>query len=129
MDDVREFSTDAMMKLIKDDLAALGVEMDAFFSEKSLYGGGKIEKAIESLKSKNLIYDGILDSPKGKKVEDWEPRVQTLFKSTSHGDDVDRPIKKSDGAWTYFATDIAYHFHKVERKIDHLIYDFGAHHG
>jgi len=129
LDDVREFSTDAMMKLIKDDLAALGVEMDAFFSEKSLYGGGKIEKAIESLKSKNLIYDGILDSPKGKKVEDWEPRVQTLFKSTSHGDDVDRPIKKSDGAWTYFAPDIAYHFDKVERNFDHLIDVFGADHG
>ena len=129
LEDVREFSTDAMMKLIKDDLAALGVEMDAFFSEKSLYGGGKIEKAIESLKSKNLIYDGILDSPKGKKVEDWEPRVQTLFKSTSHGDDVDRPIKKSDGAWTYFAPDIAYHFDKVERNFDHLIDVFGADHG
>ena len=129
LEDVREFSTDAMMKLIKDDLAALGVEMDVFFSEKSLYGGGKIEKAIESLKSKNLIYDGILDSPKGKKVEDWEPRVQTLFKSTSHGDDVDRPIKKSDGAWTYFAPDIAYHFDKVERNFDHLIDVFGADHG
>ncbi len=129
LEDVREFSTDAMMKLIKDDLAALGVEMDAFFSEKSLYGGGKIEKAIDSLKSKNLIYDGILDSPKGKKVEDWEPRVQTLFKSTSHGDDVDRPIKKSDGAWTYFAPDIAYHFDKVERNFDHLIDVFGADHG
>ena len=129
LEDVREFSTDAMMKLIKDDLAALGVEMDAFFSEKSLYGGGKIEKAIESLQRKNLIYDGILDSPKGKKVEDWEPRVQTLFKSTSHGDDVDRPIKKSDGAWTYFAPDIAYHFDKVERNFDHLIDVFGADHG
>ena len=129
LEDVREFSTDAMMKLIKDDLAALGIKMDAFFSEKSLYGGGKIEKAIESLKSKNLIYDGILDSPKGKKVEDWEPRVQTLFKSTSHGDDVDRPIKKSDGAWTYFAPDIAYHFDKVERNFDHLIDVFGADHG
>ena len=129
LEDVREFSTDAMMKLIKDDLAALGVEMDAFFSEKSLYGSGKIEEAIESLKSKNLIYEGILDSPKGKKVEDWEPRVQTLFKSTSHGDDVDRPIKKSDGAWTYFAPDIAYHFDKVERNFDQLIDIFGADHG
>ena len=127
--DVREFSTDAMMKLIKDDLAALGVKMDAFFSEKSLYGSGKIEQAIESLKSKNLIYEGILDPPKGKKVEDWEPRVQTLFKSTSHGDDVDRPIKKSDGAWTYFAPDIAYHFDKVERNFDQLIDIFGADHG
>ena len=129
LDDIRKFSTDAMMKLIKDDLAALGIEMDIFFSEKSLYGGGKIEEAIESLKSKKLIYEGILDSPKGKKVEDWEPRRQTLFKSSSHGDDVDRPIKKSDGTWTYFAPDIAYHFDKVERNFDQLIDIFGADHG
>ena len=129
LDDVRKFSTDAMMKLIKNDLAALGIEMDIFFSEKSLYGGGKIEEAIESLKSKKLIYEGILDSPKGKKVEDWEPRRQTLFKSSSHGDDVDRPIKKSDGTWTYFAPDIAYHFDKVERNFDQLIDIFGADHG
>ncbi len=127
--DVRKFSTDAMMKLIKDDLAALGIEMDIFFSEKSLYGSGKIEEAIESLKSKKLIYEGILDSPKGKNVEDWEPRRQTLFKSSSHGDDVDRPIKKSDGTWTYFAPDIAYHFDKVERNFDQLIDIFGADHG
>ena len=129
LDDVRKFSTDAMMKLIKNDLAALGIEMDIFFSEKSLYGGGKIEEAIESLKSKKLIYEGVLDSPKGKKVEDWEPRRQTLFKSSSHGDDVDRPIKKSDGTWTYFAPDIAYHFDKVERNFDQLIDIFGADHG
>ena len=129
INDVRKFATDAMMTLIKGDLAVLGIHMDTFFSEKSLYGGGKIEKAIESLKSKNLIYDGILDSPKGKKVEDWEPRNQTLFKSTSHGDDVDRPIKKSDGAWTYFAPDIAYHFDKIERNFVQLIDIFGADHG
>ena len=129
LDDVRQFATDAMMGLIKEDLASLGIEMDNFFSEKSLYGVGKIEEAIENLKSKNLIYEGILDPPKGKKVEDWEPRVQTLFKSTLHGDDVDRPIKKSDGAWTYFAPDIAYHFDKVDRKFDQLIDVFGADHG
>jgi arginyl-tRNA synthetase len=129
LDDVRQFATDAMMSLIKEDLASLGIEMDNFFSEKSLYGVGKIEEAIENLKSKNLIYEGVLDPPKGKKVEDWEPRVQTLFKSTLHGDDVDRPIKKSDGAWTYFAPDIAYHFDKVDRKFDQLIDVFGADHG
>ena len=129
LDDVRQFATDAMMSLIKEDLASLGIEMDNFFSEKSLYGVGKIEEAIENLKSKNLIYEGVLDPPKGKKVEDWEPRVQTLFKSTLHGDDVDRPIKKSDEAWTYFATDIAYHFDKVDRKFDQLIDVFGADHG
>ena len=129
LDDVRQFATDAMMSLIKEDLASLGIEMDNFFSEKSLYGVGKIEEAIENLKSKNLIYEGVLDPPKGKMVEDWEPRVQTLFKSTLHGDDVDRPIKKSDEAWTYFAPDIAYHFDKVDRKFDQLIDVFGADHG
>ncbi|MEM9855313.1 MAG: arginine--tRNA ligase [Pseudomonadota bacterium] len=127
--DVREFSIAAMMDLIRDDLARLGVEMDVFFSEKALYGTGLIEAAIARLSGDGLIYDGVLDPPKGKKPEDWEPREQTLFKSTEHGDDVDRPIKKSDGSWTYFAPDIAYHFDKVERGFDALIDVFGADHG
>ncbi|MGB0412526.1 MAG: arginine--tRNA ligase, partial [Pikeienuella sp.] len=126
---IREFATEAMMDLIRDDLRALGVEMDVFYSEKSLYGGGLIEASIESLKSKGLIYRGYLEPPKGKKPEDWEPREQTLFRSTDYGDDVDRPIQKSDGAWTYFAPDIAYHFDKVERGFDLLIDVFGADHG
>ncbi|WP_136441575.1 arginine--tRNA ligase [Pacificoceanicola onchidii] len=129
LQDVREFSTDAMMALIRADLKALGVEMDHFFSEKSLYGTGKIEAAIDSLRDKDLIYRGVLEPPKGKKPEDWEPREQTLFKSTAHGDDVDRPIMKSDGAWTYFAPDIAYHWDKVQRGYDLLIDIFGADHG
>ncbi|CUH77225.1 arginine--tRNA ligase [Tropicibacter naphthalenivorans] len=127
--EVREFATDAMMDLIRDDLAALGVHMDHFFSEKSLYGTGKIEAAIDSLRDKGLIYRGVLEPPKGKKPEDWEPREQTLFKSTEHGDDVDRPIMKSDGSWTYFAPDIAYHYDKVQRGFDMLIDIFGADHG
>ena len=127
--DVRVFSTDAMMALIREDLAALGVHMDHFFSEKSLYGTGKIEAAIDSLRDKGLIYRGTLEPPKGKKPEDWEPREQTLFKSTDHGDDVDRPIMKSDGNWTYFAPDIAYHYDKVIRGYDLLIDIFGADHG
>ena len=127
--EVREFSTDAMMALIRADLALLGVHMDHFFSEKSLYGTGLIESAIASLRDKGLIYRGVLEPPKGKKPEDWEPREQTLFKSTDHGDDVDRPIMKSDGSWTYFAPDIAYHFDKVERGFDLLIDIFGADHG
>jgi arginyl-tRNA synthetase len=127
--DIRDYSTDAMMHLIRQDLAALGVEMDEFYSEKSLYGTGRIEAAIEDLKSKDLIYRGTLEPPKGKKPEDWEPREQTLFRSTAHGDDVDRPIQKSDGSWTYFAPDIAYHFDKVERGFDALIDIFGADHG
>ncbi len=127
--DVREFATDAMMDLIRDDLGKLGVKMDVFFSEKSLYNTGRIEAAIEDLRSKGLIYRGTLEPPKGKLPEDWEPREQLLFRSTEHGDDVDRPIQKSDGAWTYFAPDIAYHFDKIERGFDQLINIFGADHG
>ncbi|WGW02746.1 arginine--tRNA ligase [Tropicibacter oceani] len=129
LDEVREFATEAMMALIREDLAALGVHMDHFFSEKSLYGTGKIEAAIDSLRAKGLIYRGTLEPPKGKTPEDWEPREQTLFKSTAHGDDVDRPIMKSDGSWTYFAPDIAYHYDKVMRGFDLLIDIFGADHG
>ncbi|WP_419738137.1 arginine--tRNA ligase [Ruegeria sp.] len=129
LEDLRNFATDAMMDLIRADLKALGVEMDVFFSEKSLYGTGRIEAALQSLTNKGLIYEGVLEPPKGKKPEDWEPREQTLFKSTEHGDDVDRPVKKSDGAWTYFAPDIAYHYDKVSRGFDALIDVFGADHG
>ena len=129
LQEVREFATDQMLELIREDLAMLGVKMDHFFSEKSLYGTGRIEAAIENLRGKGLIYRGTLEPPKGKTPEDWEPREQTLFKSTEHGDDVDRPIMKSDGSWTYFAPDIAYHFDKVKRGYDLLIDVFGADHG
>ncbi|MEM6587939.1 MAG: arginine--tRNA ligase [Pseudomonadota bacterium] len=129
LSDVREFATDAMMELIRGDLAALGVEMDVFYSEKSLYGTGRIEEALAALEEKGLIYEGVLAPPKGKLPEDWEPREQTLFRSTEHGDDVDRPVKKSDGSWTYFAPDIAYHYDKVSRGFDALIDVFGADHG
>ncbi|MFC4670393.1 arginine--tRNA ligase [Seohaeicola nanhaiensis] len=126
---VREFATDAMMDLIRADLKALGVTMDVFYSEKSLYGTGRIEAALEALKEKGLIYRGTLEPPKGKTPEDWEPREQVLFRSTAHGDDVDRPVMKSDGAWTYFAPDIAYHYDKITRGFDALIDVFGADHG
>jgi len=129
LEDIRDFATDAMMHLIREDLASLGVEMDVFFSEKSLYGTGLIEAALKALDDKGLIYEGVLEPPKGKTPEDWEPREQTLFRSTQHGDDVDRPVKKSDGGWTYFAPDIAYHYDKVERGFDMLIDVFGADHG
>lgn len=129
LQEVREYATEAMMDLIRADLGQLGIKMDNFFSEKSLYGTGLIESAIKSLDDRGLIYEGVLEPPKGKKPEDWEPREQTLFKSTDHGDDVDRPVKKSDGAWTYFAPDIAYHFDKVQRGFDMLIDVFGADHG
>jgi len=129
LEEIRDYATDAMMDLIRADLKALGVEMDVFFSEKSLYGTGQIEAAIKDLDGKGLIYRGTLEPPKGKTPEDWEPREQTLFKSTDYGDDVDRPIMKSDGGWTYFAPDIAYHYDKVSRGFDELIDIFGADHG
>ena len=126
---VRIFATDAMMALVRADLEAIGVRMDVFFSERSLYGTGRIEEAIAALDARGLIYEGVLEPPKGKLPEDWEPREQTLFRSTAHGDDTDRPIKRSDGGWTYFAPDIAYHYDKVARGYDVLIDVFGADHG
>jgi arginyl-tRNA synthetase len=127
--EIRDFATEAMMAMIRDDLALLGVKMDVFSSEKALYGTGKIEAAIDTLRGMGLIYEGTLEPPKGKLPEDWEEREQTLFRSTAHGDDVDRPVKKSDGAWTYFAPDIAYHYDKVTRGFDQLIDVLGADHG
>ncbi|MGB4826209.1 MAG: arginine--tRNA ligase [Paracoccaceae bacterium] len=127
--EVRDFATEMMMQMIREDLATLGVRMDVYSSEKALYGTGEIEAAIKTLRDMDLIYEGVLEAPKGKEPEDWEPRVQTLFRSTAHGDDVDRPVKKSDGSWTYFAPDIAYHYNKVQRGFDQLIDIFGADHG
>jgi arginyl-tRNA synthetase len=127
--DVRDFASALMMQEIRNDLKVLGVEMDVYSSEKALYGTGEIEAAIDTLRSQGLIYEGTLEPPKGKEPDDWEPRVQTLFRSTAHGDDVDRPVKKSDGSWTYFAPDIAYHYNKVRRGFDALIDIFGADHG
>jgi arginyl-tRNA synthetase len=129
LEDIRLFATEAMMDMIRADLASLNVVMDVFSSEKALYGTGKIEAALATLKAQGLIYEGVLEAPKGKLPEDWEEREQTLFRSTQFGDDVDRPVQKSDGAWTYFAPDIAYHFDKVERGFDQLIDVFGADHG
>ena len=127
--DVRDFATDAMMVMIRADLALLGVQMDVYSSEKALYLTGQIEAAIETLRGMGLIYTGTLEPPKGKTPEDWEPRQQTLFRSTAYGDDVDRPVQKSDGGWTYFAPDIAYHYDKVQRGFSALINVFGADHG
>jgi arginyl-tRNA synthetase len=127
--EVRDFATEMMMTMIRADLALLGVSMDVYSSEKALYGTGRIEQAIETLRGMGLIYEGVLEPPKGKTLEDWEPREQTLFRSTAFGDDVDRPVQKSDGGWTYFAPDIAYHFDKVNRGYDALIDIFGADHG
>ena len=129
LEEVRDYATAAMMNMIRDDLALLNVRMDVYSSERALYGSGKIEAAIERLNAAGLIYRGVLEPPKGKLPEDWEAREQLLFKATAHGDDVDRPIQKSDGSWTYFAPDIAYHWDKVNRGFDQLINVFGADHG
>ncbi|MEI6099188.1 MAG: arginine--tRNA ligase [Alphaproteobacteria bacterium] len=126
--ELRLFASDLMMAEIRADLEQLGVRMDVYSSERALYGTGKIEAAIQTLRDLDLIYEGTLEPPKGKTPEDWEPRIQTLFRSTAHGDDVDRPVMKSDGSWTYFAPDIAYHSDKVQRGFDALIDIFGADH-
>ena len=125
----REFTADAMMDLVRDDLAAIGIEFDVFTSERDLVARGLVDSAFESLESRNLIYTGVLEPPKGKKPDDWEPRPQTLFKATEFGDDVDRPLKKSDDSWTYFASDIAYHRDKYDRGFTELIDVWGADHG
>ncbi len=126
---VRDYALEAIMVMIKDDLAALGIHHDVFTSERALTQAGKVDEAIRVLDEKGLVYTGVLEPPKGKTPEDWEPRPQTLFKSSEFGDDCDRPVKKSDGSWTYFAPDIAYHFDKCKRGFDLLIDVFGADHG
>ncbi|MCZ6885333.1 MAG: arginine--tRNA ligase [Alphaproteobacteria bacterium] len=126
---VRSFSTDAMMALIRNDLDILGVCHDVFSSEKDLVDGGRVDEAFELLDGKGLIYTGTLEPPKGRKPDDWEERPQTLFKSSAFGDDVDRPLRKSDGSWTYFATDIAYHLDKWRRGAAIMIDVWGADHG
>jgi arginyl-tRNA synthetase len=128
---VRNKSIAMMMDMIKGDLAALNIKHDVFFSERSLVetGNNKVTETIDFLRSKGDIYEGRLPPPKGKPVEDYEDRVQTLFRATAYGDDVDRPLIKSDGSYTYFASDIAYHKNKVDRGFLDMIDVFGADHG
>ncbi|WP_417318412.1 arginine--tRNA ligase [Emcibacter sp.] len=126
---VRKFATDKMMEMIREDLAVLGIHHDVFFSEKTLHENGGIEEAVEELRKKGLIYEGILEPPKGKLPDDWEERPQLLFKATQFGDDIDRPLQKSDGTWTYFAADVAYHHNKVDRGFYNMIDVWGADHG
>ncbi|MGO9390391.1 arginine--tRNA ligase [Rhodoblastus sp.] len=130
---VRDASIEAMMAMIREDLAALNITHEVFFSERSLHvknnGVSDVEAAIDDLRAKNLVYEGRLPPPKGQLPEDWEDREQTLFKSTDFGDDVDRPLKKSDGSYTYFASDIAYHRKKIEAGYDVLVDVWGADHG
>lgn len=129
LSEVREFVIDAMMALIREDLAALGVHQDVFSSERKLVEAGKVDDVFETLERRGLLYTGVLEPPKGKMPDDWEPRPQTLFKATQFGDDVDRPLRKSDGSWTYFASDIAYHLDKFRRGFADQIDVWGADHG
>ena len=128
MEPIREAAVDAMMELIRGDLDALGISHEVFFSERSLHQSGEIEKTLALLDEKGLIYVGVLEPPKGKTPEDWEPKPQTLFSSTQFGDDVDRALKKSDGTWTYFAPDIAYHLDKYRRGYASMVNVLGADH-
>lgn len=125
----KQFAIDDMLEMIKADLAALGVHHDVFSSERELVKAGAVDKVLDILKQKNLIYFGILPRPKSSDSDEWEEREQLLFKSTKFGDDVDRPLQKSDGSWTYFASDIAYHMNKMERGFDEMIDFWGADHG
>ena len=118
-----------MMKLIKEDLLSLGVRHDVFTSELALQEAGEVESAYEFLLGQDLIYEGVLEPPKGKRPDDWEERPQWLFRSTNFSDDSDRPLKKSDGDWTYFASDIAYHRDKARRGFSNMIDVWGVDHG
>jgi arginyl-tRNA synthetase len=126
--DLKNLCIEEAMNLIKDDLKKLGIVHDNFVSENYIVNQKLVERALDILKKKNYVYEGILEKPKGNEVDDWEPRKQILFKSTKFGDDTDRALKKSDGSWTYFANDVAYHLNKIERKFDLLINVLGADH-
>jgi len=125
---IREFALSYMMAMIKADLELLGVKHDLFFYESTLHKENKIAQVVDYLKDRGLIYKGTLEAPKGKTTKDWDHREQLLFRSTQFGDDIDRPLQKSDGSWTYFAADIAYLQNKLSRKYDDLILVLGADH-
>jgi arginyl-tRNA synthetase len=126
---MRDFAIEFLMAEIHEDLKALGVDQEVFSSERKLVTDGAVAKAFDTLVEAGHIYEGVLEPPKGKTPDDWEPRPQTLFRATAFGDDVDRPLKKSDGSWTYFASDIAYHYDKLQRGCRQQIDVWGADHG
>ena len=129
METVRDTAIQQMMVEIREDLDRLGVRQDVFSSERALVASGAADAIVAKLEADGLVYEGVLEPPKGKTPEDWEPRPQTLFRATNFGDDVDRPLRKSDGSNTYFANDIAYHNDKASRNFDILIDVLGADHG
>ncbi|OAB81421.1 arginine--tRNA ligase [Wolbachia endosymbiont of Laodelphax striatellus] len=124
---IREYTLSSILELIKEDMSLLGVNHDVFTSEYELRG--KIEESIKILSDKGLVYEGYLEKPKGKESENWTSRKEMLFCSTKFGDDVDRALKKEDGSWTYFASDIAYHFDKISRGFNNMIVELGSDHG
>ena len=126
---VRDKSISMMMDMIRSDLASLDIEQEVFFSEKSLQSDGSVAATISKLRASGDVYEGRLPPPKGEVNEDWEDREQTLFRSTALGDDVDRALLKSDGSFTYFASDVAYSQNKIDRGFKQLIYVLGADHG
>jgi arginyl-tRNA synthetase len=125
---VRQTAVNMMMDLIRDDLAALNIRHDVFFSERSLHDSGEVAEAITRLEQQGFIFRGKLDKPKGEVPPDWEDREQTLFRATAFGDDVDRALMKSDGSYTYFASDVAYSHDKISRGFQELVYVLGADH-
>jgi arginyl-tRNA synthetase len=126
---VRQRAMAMMMDLIRDDLASLNIRQEVFFSEKSLHDSGEVAETIDELRAGGHVYQGSLPPPKGEVPEDWEDREQTLFRATDFGDDIDRPLLKSDGSYTYFASDVAYSRNKIRRGYKELIYILGADHG
>ncbi len=126
---MRDFAIQTLMAEIKTDLETMGVHMDVYASERALVDSGAVDRVFQELSRQDLIYRGRLEPPKGQKPDDWEDREQTLFRATRFGDEVDRPLKKSDGTWTYFANDIAYHFDKFRRGFADMIDVWGADHG
>lgn len=131
---VKAATIDAMMALIREDLAQLNVRHEVFFSERTLHdrsadGVSEIDRMLDKLRARGLVYEGTLPPPKGELPDDWEDREQTLFRATDYGDDIDRPLKKSDGSYTYFAADVAYFLSKYERGFKEMVYVLGADHG
>ena len=127
--EIRAFAIAQQLAGIKDDLGLLGVDMEIYSSEKALVDAGAVDAVMRTLEERDLLYTGVLQPPKGKTPDDWEPRPQRLFKAMQFGDDVDRPIQKSDGSWTYFANDVAYHLDKYNRGFTEMIDVWGADHG
>jgi arginyl-tRNA synthetase len=126
---LKQRAIDAMMTMIRQDLAELNIRQEVFFSEKSLHDSGEIEETVQDMREQGLVFEGRIPPPKGQLPEDWEDREQTLFRATDYGDDIDRPLMKSDGSYTYFAADVAYARNKIGRGYDELVYVLGADHG